>query len=653
MNPIFVFRAQPLAKRAFCFVTQFLTKFSTKFSTQFSTKFVVKPAIEQIAAVSVCLAMLLSSAAVAQPQTALEPVVVTATRRLQPISETLGDVTVIGAEQIRQSGARSVAQLLAQEAGVEIAETGGERNTTGLFLRGTKTAQSLLLIDGVAFENASSGGGAFEFIALESIDRIEVTRGPSSALYGSAAIGGVVQIFTRSGTRQSALVEFGSRNARRVRADFGLAQNGFSFSASAHHASTAGFDATLSGSSNAQVDNDGSRASGGSAKLGFANPQLAVNVQAIVNQGQSAYDDAFSTPETARLKFRSAATSADASYKLSDVWSAALKISRSAIEYEYFAFTYAPKAVTSAIELTSDFNFRIGAVPIQGVVGSLQQVQTVRGEGVSYAADKRTDRALWASLTAQVDAHRFKFQLRQDVLTAALGPKYEKTNAAAAWGYQISPQWQVSASAASAFRAPTFDDLYSPFGGNTLLRPETSKSIEFLVQHRTQSTEFVGSIFNQRIRDAIELDTNFTPQNSDRVKITGVSLRGALQTGPFKLRGQVTFQDPKRVLLDNSGQLVDTFLPRRARRHASATIDYAIGQWLISSDVRSQSARIDTDASTIAGYGVLGFAARYQVNVHWSAKLRINNLVDKTYATASGYRSEPRSAYLSLQWSGL
>ena len=611
-----------------------------------------------LAAFGVCSSTFLSGVVVAQPAQSLEPVVVTATRRLQAISETLGDVTIISAEQIRQSGARSVAQLLAQEAGVEIAETGGERNTTGLFLRGTKTAQSLLLIDGVTIENASSGGGALEFIALESIDRIEIIRGPSSALYGSAAIGGVVQIFTRSGARQSASLEVGSRNSQRVRADIGVAQNGFSFSASAHHSSTSGFDATLPTSSNAQLDKDGSRASGGTAKLGFANAQLAVNLRAIVNQGQTAYDDAFSTPETARLKFRSAVTSVDGSYKISDSWSAALRVNRSAIDYEYLAFTYAPKAVTNSIELSNDFSFKLGAVPIQGVIGVLNQVQTVAGEGVSYSADKRTDHALWASLTAQVDAHRFKLQLRQDSLSAALGPRYEKTNGAAAWGYQISPQWQVSASAASAFRAPTFDDLYSPFGGNTALRPETSKSIEFLAQHRTQSTELVVSIFNQKIRDAIELDSSFTPQNLDSVKIAGVSLRGAVQSGALKLRGQVTFQDPKRAVLNNTGQgntgqLTDVLLARRARRHLSAALDYTAGPWLLTADMRSQSARIDTDTTTIAGYGVLGLTARYQLDSNWTTKLRINNMLDRSYATANGYRSEPRSVYLSVQWSGL
>ena len=605
------------------------------------------------AAAGICSSIFLSGVATAQPAQALEPVVVTATRRLQPISETLGDVTVISAEQIRQSGARSVAQLLAQEAGVEIAETGGERNTTGLFLRGTKTAQSLLLIDGVTVENASSGGSALEFIALESIDRIEVIRGPSSALYGSAAIGGVVQIFTRSGVRQSISVELGSRDSRRIRADIGVARNGLSFSASAHHASTSGFDATLPTSSNAQVDKDGSRASGGTANLGFANERLAVNLRAIVNQGQTSYDDAFSTPETARLRFRSAATSADGFYKISEAWSVALRLNRSAIDYEYLAFTYAPKAVTNAIELTNDFNFKLGVTPIQGAVGVLNQVQTVRGEGVSYVADKRTDRAIWASMTAQVDAHRFKVQLRQDSLTAAFGARVEKTNGAAAWGYQISPQWQVSASAASAFRAPTFDDLYSPFGGNTALRPETSKSIEFLAQHRTRSTEFVVSVFNQKIRDAIELDSSFSPQNLASVKIAGVSLRGAMQTGPFKLRGQVTFQDPKRASLNNAGQLVDSLLVRRARQHGSAAVDYTVGQWLMSVDGRTQSARIDTNNSPIAGYGLLGFTTRYQWDANWSAKLRFNNLADKTYATAAGYRSEPRSFYVSVQWSGL
>ena len=605
-----------------------------------------------LAALGLC-SLALSSNSLAQSSTALDPVVVTATRRLQPISETLGDVTVITSDQIRQSGARSVAQLLAQEAGVEIAETGGERNTTGVFLRGTKTAQSLLLIDGVAVENAGSGGGNLEFIALESIDRIEVIRGPSSALYGSAAIGGVIQIFTKSGARKQASIEVGSRNTRRVQGALGFAQEGFTFAVDAHHASTGGFDATLPSSSNAQVDKDGSRASGGGAKIGYTNAQFAVNLRANVSQGQAAYDDAFSTAEQARLKFQSSATSIDGSYKISDAWTTGLRISRSAINYDYLAFTYAPKAITSAIELTDDFNFKIGALPVQAALGVLHQVQTVRGEGVSYAADKRTDNAIWVSVTSQLDAQRFKFQLRSDTLTAALGPKYKKLNGTAAWGYQINPQWQVSASAATAFRAPTFDDLYSPFGGNATLKPEASRSFEWLAQHRTESTEFVATVFNQKIKDAIELDPTFTPQNLDDVRIKGASVRGSIQTGALKWRGQVTFQDPKQIGSNSTGQLLESQLSRRARRHASVAVDYNLGPWLVTGDLRAQSARIDSDTSTIAGYGVIGLGARYQLDKNWGFKLRLNNIVDKTYATATGYRSEPRSVYASVQWSGL
>jgi vitamin B12 transporter len=131
----------------------------------------------------------------------LEPVVVTAARGPQPAEDLVADVTVIGADEIAQSGMDSLVSLLQRQPGVEIDRNGGPGATSGIFLRGANATQTLVLIDGMRVSSSSSGTTALEDIPLDQVDHIEVLRGPASSLYGADAIGGVIQIFTRRGER--------------------------------------------------------------------------------------------------------------------------------------------------------------------------------------------------------------------------------------------------------------------------------------------------------------------------------------------------------------------------------------------------------------------------------------------------------------------
>ena len=150
-----------------------------------------------------CLRVLRSRrCACAQPATAptlLDPVVVTAARSPQRLDQLLADVTVIGPEEIARAGAQSLADLLQRQPGVQIVTNGGPGSTTGVFLRGANAGQTLVLIDGLRVSSSSSGTTPFEAIPLDQIDHIEILRGPAASLYGSDAIGGVIQVFTRSG----------------------------------------------------------------------------------------------------------------------------------------------------------------------------------------------------------------------------------------------------------------------------------------------------------------------------------------------------------------------------------------------------------------------------------------------------------------------
>ena len=134
-------------------------------------------------------------------QPAVDNVVVTGVRHAQTVDDSLASVTVIDRKQIEQSPAVDVIGLLAQQAGVDISRTGGPGQSSTIFLRGTNSNQTLVLIDGIRVASATQGVFDFAHLPLNQIERIEIVRGPRAAFWGSDAIGGVIQIFTRNPER--------------------------------------------------------------------------------------------------------------------------------------------------------------------------------------------------------------------------------------------------------------------------------------------------------------------------------------------------------------------------------------------------------------------------------------------------------------------
>ncbi|WP_157760183.1 TonB-dependent receptor [Chromobacterium violaceum] len=148
------------------------------------------------------------------PQFVGDPVIVTASRIAQPLSKTLADATVITRDEIEESGAQTLQQVLSRQAAVSITTNGGPGTSSSIFMRGTNSNHTVVLVDGMRISSATTGTTAIQNISLEQIERIEILRGPASSLYGADAIGGVIQIFTRTGEgapRFNAGFEAGSR----------------------------------------------------------------------------------------------------------------------------------------------------------------------------------------------------------------------------------------------------------------------------------------------------------------------------------------------------------------------------------------------------------------------------------------------------------
>ena len=569
----------------------------------------------------------------------------------------LADVTTIDSAAIARAGASSVPELLRTLGGIEISQTGSSGSISGLFVRGTKTAQTLVLVDGVRLENPTSGSANLEFLPLSVIDRIEIVRGPASVLYGSGAIGGVIQIFTRQGDgplRPFASVGAGTQGTSRTQ--LGLSgtvgpsdSTRVSLAVSADR--TAGFESTRPYSPNFQADRDGNWQRSVVATVRQALPGgWDAGVNLMSTSGRSRYDDAYSTPETARMGYLSGAMTGFLSGRPTPGWRVDLRAGQSRIDYEFDAFTFAPHTRASTLSWLNTVTLPTG----QLMLGVEQLSQRIAGDGVTrgeyaYVRDSRTTDSVFAGYEIDTGRHQVRVQVRRDrIQTVGAEP-----TGALAWGVRLAPGWLVRASYASAYRAPTFDDLYSPFGANPLLRPERSRSAELALEHRAGERMFKATAFATRIRDAIELDSTFTPRNLDSARVTGVTFEVREPVGAFTLRGQTTFQDPRGERFDQAtGEVVTVGLARRARRHAAFGVDWNGGPWKMGAHWLLQGERIDSDMNRMAGYGVLDLDARRQLTQNLDLFARLGNLGDRRYETAWGYNMPPRTLFVGLRYRG-
>jgi vitamin B12 transporter len=585
----------------------------------------------------------------------LKEVFVTANRTATGIESTLADVTTIDSETIARSGVTSVVEVLRDLGGVEISQNGSTGSVSGLFVRGTKTSQTLVLVDGIRLENPMSGGGDLQFLPIGAVDRIEIVRGPASALYGSAAIGGVVQIFTRqqgAGTSASVTAGVGSQGSANLQASGGTAfgpDGSTRVSVSVGAERTDGYEATRTYSPNYQADLDGSSRRNGTASIRQLLPQgWQAGLNVLAASGWSRYDDAYSTPQTARINYRTSSVNGYVGGSPTGGWRTELRVGQSRIDYDFDAFTYAPRTSSQTVSWLNDV--RLGPGSLQLGADWLQQ--RISGDGVTragdyaYVQDSRATDSYFAGYELQVDSHQFRVRLRHDHVEGV----GSQPTGAIAYGYRLAPTWLVRASWASAFRAPTFDDLYSPFGANPALKPELSRNAEVALEHRAGTRLAKATAFSSRISDAIELDANYVPQNLATAKVDGVTFEARERFGALGFFGQATFQDPRAEQADATGAIVGSQLARRARRFASLGADWDVAGWRLGGRWIAQSERVDTTGETMGGYGIVNLMAERRVAPGWNVFARFVNVGDKRYETAWGYNMPPRGVFVGVRW---
>ena len=580
----------------------------------------------------------------AQTQT-LPETVVTATRVQTRTDAVLSDVVVIDSAAIEQATGRSLSELLARKAGLQLSANGGLGKQAGLFIRGTESRHLLLLIDGVRYGSSTAGSPVLDNIPLSVIDRIEVLKGPASGLYGSDAVGGVVQIFTKRGAKgfqPQASVTLGSLGHREFTAGLSGGNDSLTYSLNLGSLREDGFSATNPNLAfgNHNPDKDGFKQDSVSASLRWAiSPGWSTNLNLTQADGTSQYDQGPGT-----FDVRSQATSRIAAWGLERQWSAdsrtQLRLSRSDDKSDSFGAPGAPSVFNTAQTQTSlqhDWNTRIGNV----LVG-LESIKEAVSGTQAYAVNSRTTNAAFVGLVGQSGSHLWQANLRRDDNSQFGGA----TTGFASYGYQITPNWRPFVAYGTSFKAPSFNTLYyvSPFfNGNPTTQPERGKNREVGLAYTRGLHDVKLTRFDNRVRGFITREP--VVGNVPQARIEGWSLGYTGAEGAWNWYANLE-------LLDARNQLNGLKLARRADEVLTASLDHKIGAWNWGASAQLVSDRFDNAANTrrLAGFGTLDLHARYAVSKDWSVALRLNNVGDKSYETAYGYNQPGRAAYLTLNW---
>lgn len=592
-------------------------------------------------------ALLLGSTSISAVQAETNPttIVVTANRTAQTVDEALASVTVIDREEIERKQAQSVTDLLSKVPGVMLVSNGGRGKNSSLFLRGTNSDQVLVMIDGIKVGSTTSGATAFEHLALNQIERVEIVRGPRSSLYGSEAIGGVIQIFTRRGTegltpRFSAGV--GSNHSHEVTFGASGGNDKGWFSADISDYSTDGFNAKTYGSYGYNKDDDGydNRSwalSGGYQLSDWASAQLHWTRNEGENEydGGPAFDDYSSEADLETL-------GGTLSLAPTENWNLDLTLGRSKDEStqygdgDYQSHIHTERDTASLVSkhfLTESHELTWGVDYQEDKVDSSND----------FTEESRDNTGVFGLYQLYMGAHDLAFSLRTDD-----DEQFGRHNTGSiAWGMQIDPDLRLFASYGTAFNAPTLNDLYWPdegwYRGNPDLDPEESKTLEVGISGTHAGVSWSANVYQTEIDDLIAYDSAAgSPNNVDEARIRGIELSAATQLASWDLSSSLDLMDPENR---EDGSMLN----RRPRRILNLSADRAFGSWSAGTSIQAVSEREDGDEH-LGGYTLVDLRGAYQLTRDWSLRARVENLFDKEYETAYEYNQPDREFWLSINY---
>ena len=597
----------------------------------------------------------------AQTVPSLSETVVTATRNSQPLSAAMQHMTVITRSDIERSQASDLVTLLQREAGLQRTQNGGVGTVSSVFMRGSPSLQTLVLIDGVPLNKQDATGAiSLEHLMLDNVERVEIVRGNVSAVYGSGAIGGVIQVFTRSGAGVPAghfTAEAGPRASRKVSAQAHGTVGATSISAGASRLQTDGFSAINTAQQpGANPDADGYENT--SYNLSLTQqlaPRHQVGVRVNGSEGESQYDNAFGEPgdvQFSNTRLRQASVFADNTW---GDWRSRVTLSEQSDRgaYDDNGFYGSSDQVETSATIFSWVNtvaLGEGWLVTAGLERQRQKVETSSSSPFNTPYDvNRNATALFGGVEGEVGVGSLQVNVRHDKLG-----HLSKSTGYLGYSVPVSDAFKLLANVSTACNAPPLGYLFAPGYGNPDLSPETAKSQELGIQYEASGQLLRATWFNTRVTNQLEYDrTTYSFANIGRTRNQGLEVSYKGMVGATQLRASLTLQNPKNDLTGEQ-------LARRAKTLWSVGASHTVGAVALDADVRGSGRRPDryTDVATfttvdtqLPSYAVLDLAAAYALTPELALRARIDNVTDKGYQTVYGYNQQPRSLYVGLSWS--
>ena len=583
----------------------------------------------------------------------LPDVLISASRQVESRTATSAANTVFTRADIDRLQPSSVTDLLTRVPGVQVAPTGGRGSLPGIFIRGTKAAQSLVLVDGVRIANATSGDSGLQFLDVDQIERVEVLRGSRSAVYGSDAIGGVIQIFTRrsSGPGLQPRLRLAAGSNQTFQRSLGLSGgNGATrFNLGASLDETAGIDAT-GPSFDSDGDHDAYRNKAFNLSLSHTfGERFEAGLNLLDSRGRSEFDEPRgSSPQVPYSNFAVSSIGSYVDAQLTEQWNTRLELahsenrddSRDKLSHSSSPFiTYRDQASWQNNLALNERNSLL--------LGSDWYEDRVHA-GEDFTKDSRWNQAVFVQ-------HRF----HSEHFSTELGLRHDKnqqfggqTTWSGSLTVPLNDANDVLLSYSEGFRAPTFNDLYFPGYNNPGLKPEHSKSYE--LQWRSQlseSSRLETSLYRTDLRDAIEYSTQ--PENVGAARINGFEMALSQEWNGWTSQLGLALIDPRNR---ENGHT----LSRRARRTLNLDIDRQFNRFTVGATWQTASSSYNDEANTdpISGYGTLGLRGSWMASRELTLALKLDNLLDKQYSRTHynylgnnfGYREEGRTLLFSVTW---
>ncbi|QTP59792.1 TonB-dependent receptor [Billgrantia antri] len=577
---------------------------------------------------------------------ALNPLVITATLAPRTADETLSSVTVLDEATLRRQDPTSVTDMLRGQPGVDITTNGSFGKNSSVYLRGTGNESALLMIDGIRLRSATAGGAAWQFLDPRMFQRAEIVRGPRGSLYGADAVGGVVQLFTHEaeegGPHPRVSVGGGSFDTQRYSAGLSGESGGTRYSFAGSHLNTDGVpvrrDGEDMGYDNTTALTRMSHTFESGAEVGFL---------ALRARGTTEYDESGSPATTDYVQqvagiygelpvaanWRSRLTLSEArDESVNHFWGSILDTQTRTARWENTLRTEAHEVVIG-MEYMHD-----------SVAGSITGDSPWDGP---YDVEDRDNKAVFTQALLDFSPLAVQASLRFDD-NEAYG---EEATGSLALGYDINSQHTLRASYGTAFKAPSFNDLYWPGFGNPDLEAETSETVELGVRGQFTRWFWDAALYQTDVDNLIVWQQMGRPtMNVPTTRIRGVELSLGAEVGAWTLAAAATYTDPENRQTGNRIQ-------RRASQSARFDVERELGEWSLGGSWVVQGHRYNDAANEdrIGGFGLLNLRAGWQFAPLWSVRLNIENALDKEYVTArffdgDDYLNAGRAAFVSVHF---